>query len=257
MFFLPYPLFSVVIGVFILTASWEWSNLIKLKRSAIRYVYISVLAISGYLLSIFASSLESVIWTVSICGSLWWINAIYEFKYKAESKKGIMASMAGRMLMGYLILIPAWVVPVYIKDQGAQPQLLLLFLFLIVWGADSAAYFAGRRFGKNKLAPNISPGKTLEGLFGGLFAVVLLTLLFGLNNWAFSQSQMVFMMGLAIICTLFSVAGDLTESRVKRIAGVKDSGNLFPGHGGVLDRIDAFTAAAPVFSLGWLLLGSL
>lgn len=159
--------------------------------------------------------------------------------------------------MGYLILIPAWVVPVYIKDQGAQPQLLLLFLFLIVWGADSAAYFAGRRFGKNKLAPNISPGKTLEGLFGGLFAVVLLTLLFGLNNWAFSQSQMVFMMGLAIICTLFSVAGDLTESRVKRIAGVKDSGNLFPGHGGVLDRIDAFTAAAPVFSLGWLLLGSL
>lgn len=165
--------------------------------------------------------------------------------------------MAGRMLMGYLILIPAWVVPVYFQEQGTRMQLLLLYLFFIVWGADSAAYFVGQKFGKNKLAPSISPGKTLEGLFGGLLAVVLLTLLFGMNNWGFSQSQTIFMMILAIVCTLFSVVGDLTESRVKRIAGVKDSGNLFPGHGGVLDRIDAFTAAAPVFSLGWLLLRSL
>jgi phosphatidate cytidylyltransferase len=257
MYYLPGALFSIVIGFFILAASWEWSNLIKLKRSAIRYIYIFILALVGYTFSLFASHSEILIWTISICGSLWWCYAIYELRFNAESKKGIMASMAGRMLMGYLILIPAWVIPVYIQGQGAGSQLLLLYLFLIVWGADSAAYFAGRKFGKNKLAPSISPGKTLEGLFGGLFAVVLLALLFGFNNWGFSREQIVFMMVLSITSALFSVAGDLTESRVKRIAGVKDSGSLFPGHGGVLDRIDAFTAAAPVFSLGWLLLGSL
>ncbi len=254
MFFLKNPGFAIVIGFFILAASWEWANLIKLKRSAVRYIYIFVLAISGYTLSIFANSYDSIIWTISIVGLLWWLYAIYEFKYGSEIKKGIMTTMAGRMLMGYLILIPAWVVPVFIQLQGEQPYILLLFLFIIVWGADSAAYFAGRRFGKNKLAPNISPGKTIEGLLGGLLIVVLITLLFGFNNWGFDRQQMVAMMVLAIVCALFSVAGDLTESRVKRIAGAKDSGSLFPGHGGVLDRIDAFTAAAPIFSLGWLLI---
>ena len=254
MFFLGNAGFAVVVGIFILAASWEWANLIKLKRSAVRYVYILVLAISGYLLSLSANNYDTVIWTISVIGLFWWLFAIYEFKYGSQVKKGIMASMAGRMLVGYLILIPAWVVPVFLQEQGAQPYLLLLFLFLIVWGADSAAYFAGRKFGKNKLAPNISPGKTIEGMLGGLLVVVLLTLLFGLNNWGFARQQIIAMMVLAIVSALFSVAGDLTESRVKRIAGVKDSGNLFPGHGGVLDRIDAFTAAAPIFSLGWLLI---
>ena len=254
MFFLNNSGFAVVIGLFILAASWEWANLIKLKRSAVRYIYILVLAVSGYSLSIAANSYDSIIWAISIVGLLWWLYAVYEFKYGSEVKKGIMTTMAGRMLMGYLILIPAWVVPVFVQEQGVQPYLLLLFLFLIVWGADSGAYFAGRKFGKNKLAPNISPGKTIEGLLGGLLVVVLITLLFGLNNWGFDRQQVVAMMVIAILCALFSVAGDLTESRVKRIAGVKDSGNLFPGHGGVLDRIDAFTAAAPIFSLGWLLI---
>jgi len=257
MFFLPNTVFSVVIGLFILAASWEWSNLIKLKKSSVRYLYIFLLAVVGYSISILSGYSEKLIWLVSICGSLWWFYAIYEFKYKGEKQKGIMVSMAGRMLMGYLILIPAWVVPVYLQGVGTYPQLLLLFLFLIVWGADSAAYFAGRKFGRNKLAPSISPGKTLEGLYGGLLAVVVLAVLFGLNNWGFSRNQLLFMTVLAVICTLFSVVGDLTESRVKRIAGTKDSGNLFPGHGGVLDRIDAFTAAAPVFTLGWLFLKTL
>lgn len=256
MFFLPSPFFSMVIGLFILTASWEWSNLIKLKRSAIRYIYILFLAAAGYSLSVAAGNSENVIWAISIGGSIWWMYAIYEFKYKSESRRGIMASMAGRMLMGYLVLIPAWVVPVYFQSQGTREKVVLLFLFLIVWGADTAAYFAGRKFGKTKLAPGISPGKTIEGLVGGIALVVLLAVLFGMNNWGFTQDQLVYVIVLAIICGLFSVAGDLTESRVKRIAGVKDSGNLFPGHGGVLDRIDAFTATAPVFSLGWLLLGS-
>lgn len=253
-FFLPNVYFSVVIGIFILAGSWEWSNLIKLKKSPARYVYIIVLAIAGYTFSIFTNKSVSIIWLISVCGSLWWLYAIYEFRYKAESKKGIMSSMAGKMLMGYLILIPAWAVPVFIQGQGANSNLLLLYLFLVVWGADSAAYFAGKKFGKNKLAPSISPGKTYEGLYGGLSAVILLTLIFGMNDWGFGQNQILFMMVLAVICTLFSVAGDLTESRVKRIAGVKDSGSLFPGHGGVMDRIDAFTAAAPVFSLGWLVI---
>ncbi|SMN14509.1 Phosphatidate cytidylyltransferase [uncultured Candidatus Thioglobus sp.] len=130
-----------------------------------------------------------------------------------------------------------------------EPYLILLLL-LIVWGADSFAYFAGKAFGRHKLAPNLSGGKTIEGVVGGLIGVLLITgtwmVYYHETNWKFLL--------LALVTGIFSVVGDLHESAYKREAGVKDSGNLLPGHGGVLDRIDGLLAATPVFVTGIILL---
>jgi phosphatidate cytidylyltransferase len=119
-------------------------------------------------------------------------------------------------------------------------------MLIIVWAADIGAYFSGKRFGRVKLAPSISPGKTWEGVAGGLLAVLLLVV--GRGYWAGSDLAVLVPFCLAV--AMISVVGDLTVSIFKRNAGVKDSGSLFPGHGGLLDRIDSVTAAAPLFALG-------
>src|SRR5690606_17335644 len=128
---------------------------------------------------------------------------------------------------------------------------VMLFLLLLVVAADVGAYFAGRRFGRNKLAPRVSPGKTWEGVIGGLLGAALIALAGG----AWFGVPLVPFVALCVVAVLASIVGDLTESLFKRHAGVKDSGTLLPGHGGVLDRVDSVTAAAPVFLIGLERLG--
>jgi phosphatidate cytidylyltransferase len=136
--------------------------------------------------------------------------------------------------------------------QWPEANGLILAVMVLVWVADIGAYFSGRRFGKNKLAPQVSPGKSWEGVYGGLAASLLVTLVVGLSrDW--SGSALLIALAGAAVVVLISVVGDLTESMFKRQAGLKDSSNLLPGHGGVLDRIDSLTAAIPVFAvLLWL-----
>ena len=129
-----------------------------------------------------------------------------------------------------------------------------MYVFCLVWGADTGAYFAGRKFGKHKLAPSVSPGKTIEGFVGGLITTSILIVAVAIYR-DLSAIRFVAFVGLSLLTVLASVLGDLLESMVKRQAGVKDSGNIFPGHGGALDRIDSLTAAAPLFALGWWLAG--
>lgn len=125
-------------------------------------------------------------------------------------------------------------------------------VMLLVWGADIGAYFSGKRFGRRKLAVAVSPGKSWEGFYGGLASSLLLTLLAGLYfDWA-ARDLLLALLGAALVVAI-SVVGDLTESMFKRQAAIKDSSNLLPGHGGVLDRIDSLTAAVPMFAvLLWL-----
>jgi phosphatidate cytidylyltransferase len=148
-----------------------------------------------------------------------------------------------RWFCGTLVLVPLFValIALYRNDPA-----LLLFALLIVWAADIGAYFAGKQFGQVKLAPHISPGKTWEGVIGGLLLVVLLS--FAGAAWIDIERTVLIPFCLAVACV--SIVGDLTVSMFKRNAGLKDSGTLFPGHGGVLDRIDSVAAAAPLFALG-------
>ena len=125
----------------------------------------------------------------------------------------------------------------------------LMGMIILVGVADSAAFFAGRRFGKSKLAPNISPGKTREGLIGGLLAVWAISLICGALIWGEDYSKIFVFALIFLVCALFSVVGDLYLSLQKRICGVKDSGSILPGHGGILDRIDSALAVAPVYTL--------
>ena len=153
-----------------------------------------------------------------------------------------------RLAIGVLVLSAAWLSLLKLKSLESGNAWLLLVL-LIVWAADIGAYFSGKRWGKVKLAPNVSPGKTREGVYGGLVAVVVTSLVFALWN-ELTGAAIVYLVLLSIIVGFVSVMGDLFESLLKRFTGIKDSGSILPGHGGVLDRIDSILAAAPFFCLG-------
>ena len=138
----------------------------------------------------------------------------------------------------------------YSIDSYHGAKLVLLVCFL-VWSADTGAYFSGKRFGKHKMAPAVSPNKTIEGLVGGVILAVIITWL-GAKLLSIPFISISSLLSIAIITVVISVLGDLVESMFKRASGVKDSGNILPGHGGILDRIDSLTAAIPVFALLYL-----
>jgi phosphatidate cytidylyltransferase len=174
------------------------------------------------------------------------------------SRRRALPAVTGRrpatLLLGVLLLSLAWLAVVWLHATPQGP-LLLLSLLVLVWLADSAAYFAGRAWGRRKLAPMISPGKTLAGLGGALVAAAVFGSALGRYDWYPGLDTLTVAL-LYVAVAVISVAGDLAESAIKRQAGVKDSGQLLPGHGGVLDRIDSLIAAAPVFAaLLWLLGG--
>jgi phosphatidate cytidylyltransferase len=147
------------------------------------------------------------------------------------------------------VLLPTWIAMVQLRSLGAGA---LLGIFAVVWMADIAAYFSGKAFGKHKLAPSISPGKTREGAIGACVGVVIYGVavrqIFSLDfmPWAL-------WIGVLVGVTAISIVGDLYESLLKRKAGIKDSSNILPGHGGVLDRIDSLTSTLPIVALVWLI----
>jgi len=151
-----------------------------------------------------------------------------------------------------MVLFPPWFSLLAIHRLPEDGPLLVLFIMVLIWVADTGAYFSGRRFGRVKLAPHISPGKTREGVYGALLGAVLCGLL--LYQLRPQTGALALLILFCLLLALVSVVGDLFESLLKRQAGLKDSGQLLPGHGGMLDRIDSLTAAAPVYLLGLLLL---
>lgn len=253
LFSLPIYWLSLVFGLFVAVAAWEWATLSGLRRISAKLIYVFCLLVLG-LAGLSTLSQEKLVISYLYAALLWWIWALVEILIRKEIRQGMFINMPGRIIGGYLVLLPLWVSTVYLlsADQGRPRD--LLYLFVLVWVADTAAYFAGSFLGRTKLAPKVSPGKSVEGVMGGLIGAVLLAWLCGTMIWNYEFGQLMQWIGLAVVVVMFSVVGDLTESKLKRVAGVKDSGNLFPGHGGILDRIDALTAAAPVYALGLILL---
>ena len=254
LFYLSIPWIALLFGVFIAVAAWEWATLSGLRHVTARAAYVTCLLLFGVLGLKVLPFQHDLIVAFLVTAALWWLWALVDLFSRSDTRKGMFTTLAGRAVGGFLVLVPLWIAAVYLLVSDEDRPRLLLYQFVLVWVADTAAYFTGTVMGKTKLAPHISPGKTVEGVGGGVLGAVLLAWLCGTMIWNFSGMTLAAWTGLAAVTALVSVVGDLTESKLKRVAGVKDSGKLLPGHGGVLDRIDALTTAVPVFALGAIFL---
>ncbi|MFK8050258.1 MAG: phosphatidate cytidylyltransferase [Halioglobus sp.] len=247
-------LFALVVAL----GAWEWSRLASWQASPARVFYVAV--VLGCMAALYlycdlgGEPVHKQVQPFLGLACLWWSIALLWVKsYPASSS--IWGNRWMRSLMGLLILPPAWLSAIFLLSfpRGGA---MLVAMILIVVAADIGAYFSGKRFGKHKLAESVSPAKTWEGFWGGMCCALALALI----AWSWLPSSFEHI-GLGAVITiflataLFSVVGDLAVSMVKRETGIKDSGSLLPGHGGVLDRLDSICGAAPVFALGLLLVG--
>lgn len=236
------PLFSIFSMIVLISlGGWEWARLVSLTENS-RTFFIATLL----LLSVLVYWLDSLRWLSIALGAIIWfvilvLLAIYEKGTPIYKDNPWFLRVAA-----FLVLIPAWAS--LITLQQFYPLLVLYLIFLVAI-ADSGAYFSGKAFGKNKLAPELSPGKTREGMLGGLAGATLWSII-GAAYFDLPSSDWLFFILLSMVVAILSVAGDLFESLIKREAGQKDSGTILPGHGGILDRIDGLLAALPLFVLG-------
>ena len=247
--FQPSSVFFYFVLIIVLIAAYEWAKLSGVQTTLLQTVFAILMVITVLLIQQFAQNYH--LWIIH-AAVLWWFGVTFYLK-KAKPKAASSNLNANKLLAAFIILPAATLAmrDIHALNQGAY---WLFFAISLVWMADNGAYFAGKRFGKHKLAPNISPGKTKEGLVGAIIATSLYTLL-ACYYFELNAERSALLMLLSIILTIISVSGDLYFSFLKREAGVKDSGNLLPGHGGILDRIDSILAAMPVFIVGynWLI----
>lgn len=247
LFYSSPPFFGFFTAFLALGGAWEWLNLIGLKHTLTRVGYCLLMAFFLYAVNFIFE------FYILFAAFLWWLMALMLVLTYTHTKRWWGKNKFLRGAMGLMVLVPCWAAINLIRMQQ-EGLYALLFLFVLIWGADTAAYFTGKRWGKTKLAPLISPGKSWQGLIGAVGFSFLLTLMIlgylhtPVEIWPGA-------IALSLLTVIFSVVGDLFESMLKREAGVKDSGHLLPGHGGLLDRIDSLTAAAPIFAFGGWLLG--
>ena len=248
-FFTERAVFSCIAGVFFVAAGWEWSSMMKGATLPVRVVWMAAL-----IAAMFCAELYQPVWLLTWL-PFWWLLALFMVVLYPRGT-GMWHNLPVQAAMGLLLLVPSWLAVVQVQDQGAlglTGSWALMFILLWVWAADTGAYFAGRALGRHKLAPSVSPGKTIEGLVGGAaLALSVAALVAWLGPISGDRLSLLLV---ALVTVLASVLGDLLESMIKRQAGVKDSGKILPGHGGMLDRIDSVTAALPVALAGFTLTG--
>ncbi|MBX2807497.1 MAG: phosphatidate cytidylyltransferase [Cellvibrionaceae bacterium] len=246
--------FIVFISALVLLGAWEWADLAGYGQVYQRLIYSLSTLVLTVLLSLYSGFFytqtlaeTSVLTTLLIAVSWWLVALLWVQAYPSSAL--LWGSRWARALIGWLVLIPGWLALIYLY-QMPQGAWLIIIMVLTVFAADTGAYIFGRLFGRHKLAVAVSPGKSWEGFVGGLFCTLLLILLVA---WQTDFASVFVLSAIILPTALASVLGDLLESMVKRHRGVKDSGHILPGHGGVLDRLDSLTAAAPVFALGIIL----
>ncbi|MBD9367561.1 phosphatidate cytidylyltransferase [Xanthomonas sp. XNM01] len=259
---LPTPWMAAVAAMVMLAGLWEWLKLAGVEDSLSRTILV-LLNLVVMVLLVWASrgsgGFSPVLFQlVTLAGAIGWLASLLWLWRPQVSAPDRPWSRPLKLAAGTLAAIPAWCALCLIHSgnfdtlgdaAGSVDHRWLLVALALVWAADSGAYFAGRMFGRRKLAVSISPNKTVEGAAGGLLAGVVVALCFGLLAGA-GAAQLPAVALVAAVAVAASIVGDLIESLLKRQAGVKDSGHLIPGHGGVLDRIDGVLAALPVFAIG-------
>lgn len=249
---LPAGLFAGFVAAFVLIGAWEWAALSGVVQPLRKMFYVAMLGLVLWALWWIPQWGQLALWLGLI---YWTLCTLFIALAQRGARLAVLDNKFLRGAAGVLTLVPAWWALVDVRRSESDGPWLVLLLFVLVWGADIGAYFAGRRWGRRKLAVRVSPGKTWEGSLGGVATVMVVAVIF----WGMSPLSVLTVGPLLLVCLVVgvvSVIGDLTESLFKRRAGIKDSGGLIPGHGGVLDRVDSITAAAPCFALGLATLGT-
>lgn len=260
---LPTPWLVAAAMIVFLGGLWEWLRLSGLDDGVAR----SALLVANLLLIlalVWASASDPnaslvLLKLFSFAAVVGWLLVALWLRHPTFGADNGPRARTIKLAVGTLVMVPAWCALALIHAGEPYGERWLLVALFIVWAADTGAYFTGRRFGDKwfkgrRLAPAISPNKTIEGLLGGMVLAVLVGVAGGWLAGA-APAELPLVALVALLAAIFSVIGDLFESMIKRHAGVKDSGNLIPGHGGLLDRIDGVVAALPVFAVGQIWLG--
>ncbi len=243
---------AVLLGGVILIGGWEWSRLSGFASVTSRLAYVGLIGVSmwyGYDWIGWSHAMQYMLYFVFVC---WLLMFVWLTLAPAEKMLSNAVNVYFRGFIGLVLLIPPWLSLLWLHSLAGYGLYLLLSFFILIWAVDSGAYFSGKLAGVTRLAPTISPGKSLEGVYGGLVATIIAAFLLS-YALEFEDIHLLQFISLALLSSIFSTIGDLFESVAKRSSGLKDSSNIFPGHGGVMDRIDGLTAAAPVYvlALGW------
>jgi phosphatidate cytidylyltransferase len=250
-------LFAALLGLVFLLGMWEWTRMAGVRGYPLRLISVFGYAI---LFAVFWRVCHSAWWwTPVLAGLAWWLLVLLWLARAGFGAAATPAHALLKLVAGAFVIVPAWCAVVVMHGDLAEPHTgrghwWVLFFACIVVAADIGAYSAGRRWGRTKLAPTISPGKTREGVYGALVCSGIVGLVGGILLEV-PAPRLPAIVALALLTVLLSIMGDLLESLMKRHAGIKDSGALFPGHGGVFDRMDSIVAALPIFVLGKFLLG--
>jgi phosphatidate cytidylyltransferase len=245
--------FKAAVALAMLIAAWEWSALVPLHAALSRIAYLAGTATATAIAWYFARYevfVNSVLWAAMA----WWLFGLFWVSRPALAREVSALHTTAKAILGLGLMSSTWLALVVLHGRFDQGPHWVLYIMVLVWVADSGAFFVGKAVGHTKLAPAVSPGKTWEGVFGALLGSTVLAFGYGrfldLPGALFSSFILV-----CLVTVLFSIVGDLLESLLKRQQGVKDSGTLIPGHGGILDRIDSLLAAAPVFLFGMRWIG--
>ena len=252
-FVLPAQWFPILLAIILLGASWEYKRLAGISGNTSGYLLVLMQAIILMVLFSYRSHWDNDILVYMSAACIAWLLIFIRLPLYRPDAKPDNAYRLTSCVTAIMSITMGWFAISWLR-MHPEGSWWLLLLLLVVWAADTGAYFAGKTFGKNKLAPHISPGKTREGLIGGLIAAPLVALL-AANLMPLARVDPGKLFMLSMVTALVSVGGDLMVSLHKRTSGFKDSSKLLPGHGGVLDRIDSLLAAAPFFALGLLVAG--
>jgi phosphatidate cytidylyltransferase len=242
------PTFEIVTAIVMMLVAWEWAGLIPIRSNYNKIIYLLLmLGFFGFI-----QFIQEPLYILSV-GVLWWLVAIFLLvryeKYESKKNRRLLHT-----LYGLLAIAPCWVALNTLRAEAHGPQMILLFL-LMLWSTDIGAYLVGSRIGRTRIAPKLSPKKSFEGAAGGL-VLMLLVAIGGIVWLHIPVAQWVSYFLTAVALFVFSIIGDLFESLLKRKQGVKDSGKLIPGHGGIFDRLDSMLAAAPIYTFA-ILIGQL
>lgn len=254
LFFVPISMYVVIMLVVLILAAWEWTQFLHFTEKKYKYYFVGtfiLLIAIIYYLSVLTDDVEIVTKLILLLSVAWWLIALLLVVSYPTSVSIWGKSVIIRLLFAFFTLVPFFMGMLQLRQvnyQGNQYQgaFLVLYVLVLVWATDSGAYFVGKLYGKHKLAPAVSPGKTLEGFLGGLFTSLIICICVNYSQFFDISFYNLFIS--SILAILASVLGDLTESMFKREAKIKDSGHLIPGHGGILDRIDSLTSAIPIFA---------